>query len=175
MKYNDYLKTDYWKAVSGAVKAKAGFKCQVCNSPHDLNAHHRSYDHRGNELDHLDDLICLCRRCHGIFHGRLEPEPVAIRKPQSNGPSESHETMRQIREKWVYDHDADMPPGSGLIVLDRKLVNKLRTKAGGHTSATLACLGLYSPLRGGWSKRLEGQTVSRQVYRKALEGRQVYA
>jgi hypothetical protein len=111
MKYSDYLKTDYWKAVSGAVKAKAKFKCQVCNSPHDLNAHHRSYDNRGNELNHLDDLICLCRRCHGIFHGKSDPEPIKIKDRERNGPSENRETMQQIRNKWVYDHEADMPQG----------------------------------------------------------------
>ena len=55
--YNDYLQTDYWKAVAVEVKKRAGYRCQVCNSQLDLCAHHRTYDHRGKELEHLDDLI----------------------------------------------------------------------------------------------------------------------
>ena len=81
--YADYLTTDYWQKVSNAVKTRAGYRCQVCNSELDLQAHHRTYAHRGSEMDHLVDLICLCRRCHCIFHGAtgnweapIQPNPA---------------------------------------------------------------------------------------------------
>lgn len=81
--YQTYLETDYWKQVSTAVKERAEYRCQVCNSPHDLQAHHRTYEHRGRELGFLGDLICLCRRCHGIFHGKApEPKPVPVQQPK---------------------------------------------------------------------------------------------
>lgn len=70
-RYAEHLASDYWQQVSAAVKDRAGHRCQVCNSPHDLQAHHRTYTNRGREMEHLNDLICLCRRCHGVFHGRL--------------------------------------------------------------------------------------------------------
>lgn len=81
--YDTYLQSDAWKAVSFAVKKRAGFRCQVCNSQHDLQAHHRTYANRGNEMNHLDDLICLCRRCHGVFHGHIQlPQaPVTPQPP----------------------------------------------------------------------------------------------
>lgn len=66
--YQDYLASDYWHSVADAVKARAGFRCQVCNSKDGLVAHHRTYENKGRELDHLDDLICLCGRCHTAFH-----------------------------------------------------------------------------------------------------------
>ncbi len=66
--YIQYLKSDYWKAVSTAVKARAGNRCQLCNSPDDLEAHHRTYDHLGKELEHLEDLTCLCADCHEKHH-----------------------------------------------------------------------------------------------------------
>lgn len=75
-RYAEFLQSEYWLKVSDAVKTRAGYRCQVCNSPHDLAAHHRSYSHRGNELDHLDDLTCLCRRCHGTM-SLPQPAPVA--------------------------------------------------------------------------------------------------
>jgi len=68
--YREYLKTDYWKKVSLEVKARANFRCQVCNSPNQLNAHHRTYANKGNELEHLDDLTCLCKQCHSLYHGK---------------------------------------------------------------------------------------------------------
>ena len=76
MSYSDYLETPYWRQVSAAVKERAGFRCQICNSPHDLRAHHRDYRHRGREMEHLDDLTCLCHRCHCLFHGRLPTPPA---------------------------------------------------------------------------------------------------
>jgi ribosomal protein L34E len=66
--YKEYLQTPYWKEVSRVVKRRYGFRCGLCNSPLDLCAHHRTYEHRGKELDHLDDLICLCKKCHRTFH-----------------------------------------------------------------------------------------------------------
>jgi hypothetical protein len=128
-RYAEYLTSDYWKAVSEAVRAKAGYRCQICNSPHDLQAHHRSYAHRGRELDHLDDLTCLCRRCHEIFHGkRAAPiqQPVAQQpKPAPAAPVPSKPVMVLITEAnhrrlqchkepwhWMKDHGID-PQRSG--------------------------------------------------------------
>lgn len=85
LRYAAYLSSDYWKEVSESVKQRAGYRCQVCNSPHDLQAHHRSYAHRGREKEHLDDLTCLCRRCHDIFHGKNQmaeapPKPAPAKQ-----------------------------------------------------------------------------------------------
>jgi hypothetical protein len=165
--YNEYLKSEYWKSVTAAVKARAGYRCQLCNSQHDLQAHHRTYDHRGKELEHLDDLTCLCRRCHAVFHGVLviqpvvEPEPV--KKPQER------------REKRVgsYDHEADMPAGDP-ITLTNELINRLRTDRGAFTNASIEPLDVPRPLLSGWGKRLVGKIVTREVYRRCLRGREVY-
>ena len=78
--YKKYLQTDYWKSVSDAVRDRAGRKCQTCNGTETLQAHHRSYEHLGSEMEHLDDLICLCQKCHRIFHSANatppKPKPV---------------------------------------------------------------------------------------------------
>lgn len=164
--YNDYLKTEYWQTVSKAVKARAGWRCQLCNSQHDLCAHHRTYDHRGSELDHLDDLTCLCRRCHEIFHGKLQ----ITEKPKAK--AKSKKTGVKLG-KYEYNHASDMPEGDP-IILSRELVNRLRTKGGSFTNATLAPIGLKFPLKSGWMESLEGKQVSRRTYWAALEGREVY-
>lgn len=68
MDYKDFLKTPYWKAIAEKIRFKAGNKCQICNSSDGLNVHHRTYEHHGDELHHMDDLICLCHRCHQNYH-----------------------------------------------------------------------------------------------------------
>ena len=167
MNYHDYLKTDYWKAVSQAVKKRAGYRCQICNSQHDLQAHHRCYDHRGNELNHLDDLTCLCRRCHAIFHGQMPQVAPAPVKEKPQKPARPH---GEVDEAWVEIH---MPPGK-MITLNRQLIIQCRTEANGFTNATLRALGMKPPLVAGWVRRLQGNTMTAAAYREALRGRFIY-
>lgn len=68
MDYQDFLNTPYWKAISEAVKIKAGYRCQLCNSNIGLNTHHRCYDNHGDELHNMQDLICFCEECHNNHH-----------------------------------------------------------------------------------------------------------
>jgi len=66
MPYGEYLQTPHWKKLAKLIKARSGFRCQVCNHPQNLHAHHRTYERRGHELP--SDLVCLCDGCHDIFH-----------------------------------------------------------------------------------------------------------
>jgi hypothetical protein len=117
-RYSEYLNTDYWKRVSDAVKAKAGYRCQVCNSQLDLIAHHRTYEHRGNELEHIDDLTCLCRRCHDIFHGKSVP-PQEV--PRTISPvfkvidmilvtEENHRRLKYNKDTWHWMRTKGIKP-----------------------------------------------------------------
>lgn len=68
MDYQDFLKTPYWKAIALYVKEKSGKKCSICGGDKKLHIHHKSYDNHGDELHHLDDLICVCQKCHKRLH-----------------------------------------------------------------------------------------------------------
>jgi len=149
MNYQDYLKTDYWKAVSDAVKKRTDYRCQLCNSQHDLCAHHRTYEHRGRELDHLSDLTCLCRRCHEIFHGKQSVK------------QRIHVEIKPILERAINGNS---------VLLTKRLIDQCATDSGGYTSATLNALGV-DPTAKGWKKRLLGVSVSCKNYRDALAGR----
>ena len=68
--YDIYIRSPAWKVKAEACKNAAGRRCQVCNvSEHasTLDAHHRTYERLGAELP--GDLTCLCRECHGLYHG----------------------------------------------------------------------------------------------------------
>ena len=67
MPYKQYLETDRWKKKAHECKAAAGWKCRICNAGPPLEAHHRDYTRRGNELP--GDLTALCTRCHDLVKG----------------------------------------------------------------------------------------------------------
>ncbi len=72
--YSDFLKTPYWKTLSYKAKKKAGFKCVVCDSTENLQAHHKRYDNHGDIIKEVDDLVCLCAECHAKIHGKYQKD-----------------------------------------------------------------------------------------------------
>ena len=72
--YDTYILSDEWKARADDAKQRAGWRCQLCNQHAcevqpfivRLEAHHRTYQRLGNELD--SDITVLCSRCHGWHH-----------------------------------------------------------------------------------------------------------
>ena len=54
----------YWRAIREQCLARDGYRCRLCNSPDDLQAHHRTYERKGKE--DLDDLTTLCQPCHDL-------------------------------------------------------------------------------------------------------------
>ena len=105
MPYAEYLQTPEWRARAEAAKERAGWRCQVCNGPHRLDAHHRTYERRGHEDD--ADLIVLCggdMGCHALFHGRgrigaRPPRPVGAVRPAS---SSAHARPAPATRRWPY-------------------------------------------------------------------------
>lgn len=67
--YADYLCTPEWRETRARAIAAARNRCRVCNAPGMLDVHHRTYERLGCEL--ADDLLVLCRECHGLFHRKL--------------------------------------------------------------------------------------------------------
>lgn len=68
MDYSDFLQTPYWKAIAESVRKYHNYTCQICNGTEGLSVHHKTYDHHGDELHHMKDLVCLCKDCHEKFH-----------------------------------------------------------------------------------------------------------
>lgn len=64
--YEVYLSSDGWKQRRSHALEWADHRCQVCNSPHDLHVHHRTYERIGREDP--ADLTVLCLECHDLFH-----------------------------------------------------------------------------------------------------------
>jgi len=86
--YYEYIRSDEWKKKAEEAKAKAGNRCQFCNRSRveiQLEAHHRTYEHLGNEQP--GDITVLCRNCHQTQHeGNKKIENLA-KKCQKCGKS----------------------------------------------------------------------------------------
>lgn len=149
------------------MKKRAKFRCQLCNSPLDLQAHHRTYEHKGDELNHLNDLICLCKKCHKNFHAVEREESRKFQR-------------KQARPKFDPPSDP-IPPSNrdkmtSTRVIDSKIVESLKIK-GGMTAATLKALGLsWSFTRQpNWIFKLRGRVITEDAYQLALAGKNVRA
>lgn len=68
MDYHEFLKTDYWLLIRQEVRDRDR-KCVLCGKNYKLQAHHTTYDIRGNEHNNLDKIITLCKECHSKVHG----------------------------------------------------------------------------------------------------------
>ena len=68
MPYRDFLLTPYWQSISMYIRCRDKKTCQLCGSKKRLNVHHLTYDHHGDELNHLNDLMCVCSKCHKELH-----------------------------------------------------------------------------------------------------------
>jgi 5-methylcytosine-specific restriction endonuclease McrA len=68
IQYHAYLLTPAWHAIAERAKARDGHRCRICNSPDNLEVHHRTYERVGHER--LSDLTTLCGECHGLYSNR---------------------------------------------------------------------------------------------------------
>jgi len=68
MNYAGFLQSKYWAFVRNLVLKRDKFACVVCKSKTELQVHHDTYKNHFNELQHLSDLMTLCRPCHKEHH-----------------------------------------------------------------------------------------------------------
>lgn len=66
--YDEYLESDYWKAIRKKALDRDGGRCKLCNELKNLQVHHRSYKNKWGDDAEFDDLVTLCEECHKNFH-----------------------------------------------------------------------------------------------------------
>lgn len=67
----EYLKSDHWQDLRLRALARAGSQCEACKCSNDLQGHHTRYEQDFRKCT-IDDVMCLCRDCHDIFHRYLK-------------------------------------------------------------------------------------------------------
>ena len=98
-KYLAYLDSETWRKLRNECLRRDEFKCVICGSPNDLNAHHLIYPHfLGTESVH--DLITVCKSCH-VKIEKLKKSGEIIYKRWN-----SASIAITIRFETRYDYDA---------------------------------------------------------------------
>ena len=111
--YFDFIKSKYWGEVRKKVLIRDKRKCTKCGAKRFLHIHHKSYRNHYNEHEHLEDLITLCRECHGEVHklidkkAKKKPNPKKIKKKKVKKPdqywkklnSENKKKKERVRDK----------------------------------------------------------------------------
>lgn len=69
--YYEYINSQEWQETRKLALQRAGHKCQICGTKHQLDVHHNSYSNLGNEKDNLEDLVVLCSSHHQLYHDAL--------------------------------------------------------------------------------------------------------
>jgi len=97
--YQQYVATERWKSISDKIKKRDGYRCRLCNGTEDLQAHHRTYQHKGDEENHLGDLTTLCGDCHNAFHEWRKNGGKIARMQAMVTLTESRVNLLQTRSK----------------------------------------------------------------------------
>ena len=66
--YDVFLSTAYWRTLRVVILVRDGFTCakKTCGATDELDIHHKSYKHHGEEHLHPEDLETLCGWHHGL-------------------------------------------------------------------------------------------------------------
>ena len=92
MNYNAYIRSAHWRQSPARREAfhRAGGRCQLCNGPNHLEAHHRTYTRLGAERP--EDLTIL-----GFF--AQPPKKVYSRISRARSDASPHPHKRPCSEK----------------------------------------------------------------------------
>ena len=66
-----------WRDIRKKALERDKYKCIVCNSTKNLQAHHVSYNRLGKS-DEYKDLVTMCHRCHERYHKVPSPKMYAV-------------------------------------------------------------------------------------------------
>ena len=64
--YDEYINSKEWQVRRENFYSKHGKVCRCCGSTENIDLHHLNYNRLGYEED--EDLVPLCRDCHGVIH-----------------------------------------------------------------------------------------------------------
>lgn len=70
-RHQEYLKTEHWTELRKQCINRSNRICEACRSTKHLEGHHLRY-REPLESCTIDDVMTLCRRCHGFWHEQIK-------------------------------------------------------------------------------------------------------
>jgi hypothetical protein len=78
LKCKNFYESQYWKLVRQTVLASKSFLCCRCGGEAN-QVHHLHYEHAGEEHFYPENLVAVCRSCHGLVEYARKTESLASR------------------------------------------------------------------------------------------------
>lgn len=92
----DYYTTKAWYDKIDEVKSRVGTsKCEFCDLRYASECHHRTYQRFGG-MEEPEDLMMVCKRCHGWMHGNIRSVLYA-----SGSLAEGTDTGKGLTPEWL--------------------------------------------------------------------------
>lgn len=95
--YQVYLESEEFGKIRQRVFRRDGNCCKICGSIDNLQIHHLTYRHVYQERDY--ELICLCRKCHEIYHSIDNYKKYADNKNSEEDEANNKESERLMKER----------------------------------------------------------------------------
>jgi len=139
--YDEYMKSDIWRAVRSKRLILDGFRCQLCGSVQHLEVHHMKYPEQwgGEDIDH--DLITLCADCHHRLHVAIKEREAAFDRAKDTLMENARAACKGELDKWA---DEVIPLFAG-IIRDVNPIPKNKTTAMRIVNQTLINVEKYKP------------------------------
>jgi len=141
--HETYLLSDHWKDLRLRCFKKSKFKCEACESKHDLQGHHLLY-RTPLESCTENDVMTLCSKCHELWHKWLWCEKLELKNfdreltkaklKQFNGPQqgcqESPTKGMLPAHARFYENALRTAPKSGPIQMHNYAIKKTEKRFG---------------------------------------------
>ena len=102
--------------LKAQVKERDGYQCQSCGSPFDLVVHHIDWNKMNPDID---NLITLCRRCHGRLNRQdceLPEVNVAVFTPKTILEINHYTLQRNGKQRLPYLYDFTVEDENSFVV-----------------------------------------------------------
>lgn len=129
--YDVYLESAEFAEFREKVFERDGHTCITCGSQNNLQVHHLTYLHVYHE--NLDELVCVCRKCHEIFHNldnrkryieeKYRNEIIEARKQEYKEKDKvRQEVIAEVKRRYA---DADYAKNGTVDMCDWKNLNPI--------------------------------------------------
>lgn len=125
--YQNYLKTEHWRQRRELALERAGRRCRECGKGGPLDVHHLTYARLFQEKD--EDLLVLCRDCHGRRHGYRGEEDMQDFNMRNTGGRVAYlvdTAMLHVQEAADAERLAARTPRIGASRLGESCLRKLQ-------------------------------------------------
>lgn len=78
LNYKKFYESQYWKLIRQAVLTSKGFQCCRCGGEAS-QVHHLNYKYSGEDHFYPENLVAVCRSCHGLVEYARKAEELIPR------------------------------------------------------------------------------------------------